>query len=268
MISKPSLGALTLFAVALATYTWTLAPTVTLVDSGELIAAAKFFGNAHPPGFPLYLVMANLATLVPFGNVAVRVNFASAVFAAAAAAILYRVVTELLLTSSASTYESKNKRSSGKKFARRRATVGDPGSVPIAKPGNQRLPLHAMMSQLLPAMGAGLLLAFSRTLWSYATIAEVYTLNSLLIVLIFLLMLRWRNRIQADRGADRLLYLAAVLFGLALGVHHVTVALILPALAVIVYRAQGINFFTSRRLLFAALFSFAALVLIYCYLPL
>ena len=31
-----------------------------------------------------------------------------------------------------------------------------------------------------PAVGAGLLMAFSRTLWSYATVTEVYTLNALI----------------------------------------------------------------------------------------
>jgi hypothetical protein len=64
-----------------------------------------------------------------------------------------------------------------------------------------------------------------------------------------------------------LLYAAALLFGLALGVHHVTVALTLPAIAVVVYRAQGARFFTSRRLAYAALISIGALVAIYAYLP-
>ena len=90
-------------------------------------------------------------------------------------------------------------------------------------------------------------MAFSRTLWSYATIAEVYTLNTLLIVTVFFLMLRWRRRIVADQGDtgaaitphDRLLYAAALVFGLGLGVHHVTVGLTLPAVAVIVYSSRA-----------------------------
>ena len=45
-------------------------------------------------------------------------------------------------------------------------------------------------------------------------------------------------------------------------------ALILPALAVIVYRTEGLRFFTSRRLIYAALISVGALVAIYTYLPL
>jgi Protein O-mannosyl-transferase TMEM260-like len=132
---------------------------------------------------------------------------------------------------------------------------------------------------------AGLLLAFSRTLWSYATITEVYTLNAFLILTIFFLMLRWRRRILEDaRSAsiiansrrpkvaivdyDFLLYAAAIVFGVALGVHHVTVALMLPALAVLVYQTQGLGFFASKRLFYAAVVSLAALLAVYSYLPL
>ncbi len=46
--------------------------------------AARFLGIAHPPGFPLYVLLAHLASLFPIGNVAARVNFASAFFAALA----------------------------------------------------------------------------------------------------------------------------------------------------------------------------------------
>ena len=65
-----------------------------------------------------------------------------------------------------------------------------------------------------------------------------------------------------------MLYAAAVVFGLALGVHHVTVALVLPALAVLVYKTQGLGFFASRRLFYAAVVSLAALLAVYSYLPL
>src|SRR5438093_7754265 len=88
-------------------------------------------------------------------------------------------------------------------------------------------------------------------------------------------MLRWRGCIIADlrdKGEtvtihDSWLYAAAAVFGLALGVHHVTVGLILPALAVVVYRTEGLRFFTSRRLVYAALISIGALVAVYAYLP-
>src|SRR5712691_76170 len=87
------------FLVTLGVYIATLAPTVTLVDSGELIVAARFLGVAHPPGFPLYVMLAHLASLVPWGSVALRVNLASALFAALASATLSLVVAELMKTS-------------------------------------------------------------------------------------------------------------------------------------------------------------------------
>ena len=55
-------------------------------------------GVAHPPGFPLWVMLAHLASLLPFGNIAARINFSSALFAALACAMLTLVVAELLIT--------------------------------------------------------------------------------------------------------------------------------------------------------------------------
>jgi hypothetical protein len=264
------------FLVALFLYSWTLAPAVTLTDSGELIVVAHGLGVAHPPGFPLWVVLAHLASLVPFGNVAVRINFASALFAALASAMLTLVVAELMIAASyLAASKPKKKGAQHKKKAAPYTTRG-------AKDEDSAT---GRLLVLAPALGAGLLMAFSRTLWSYATIAEVYTLNTLLILVIFFLMLRWRRCIMADRRRigtaveagkntlsvtvhDNFLYAAALVFGLALGVHHVTVALILPAVAVIVYRTEGPRFFRGRRLIYAVLISVGALLAVYTYLPL
>src|SRR5437016_4855611 len=242
------------FLAALLLYSWTLAPTVTLVDSGELIVVAHGLGVAHPPGFPLWVLLAHFASLVPFGNVAARINFSSALFAALACAVLTLVVAELGITTS---YAATAK----KRGAQQRKSIGDSGI--------------SHLLTLAPALGAGLLMTFSRTLWSYATITEVYTLNTLLILTVFFLMLRWRRCIVAERSDtkkaitkhDGWLYAAAAVFGLALGDHHVTAGLTLPAVAVIVWRTQGLRFFTSRRLLYAALISIGAFVAVYAYLP-
>src|SRR5438067_442400 len=254
------------FLIALLLYSWTLAPTVTLTDSGELIVVARGLGIAHPPGVPLWIILAHLASLMPFGNIEVRINFSSALFAALACAMLTLTVAELTITAS---YLATSKRR--KKVGQQSKTAEESG------------PARRLFAA--PAVGAGLLMAFSRTLWSYATITEVYALNTLLILVIFFLMLRWRRRIVADKmhigtainageitsqitSYDACLYAAALVFGLALGVHHVTVALTLPAIAVIVYRTQGVRFFTGRRLIYAALISIGALIAVYAYLPL
>ena len=85
------------FLVALLLYSWTLAPTVTVTDSGELIVVAWGLGVAHPPGVPLWIILAHLASLLPFGNVAQRINFSSALFAASACAMLTLAVIELMI---------------------------------------------------------------------------------------------------------------------------------------------------------------------------
>ena len=245
------------FLAALFLFAWTLAPTVTLTDSGELILAARDLGVAHPPGFPLWVMLAHFALLVPLGNVAQRINFSSALFAALACAVLTLVVAELTITAEYLPTRKKGTQQRKKNDDSR----------------NDRLLVFA------PALTAGLLMAFSRTLWSYATITEVYSLNTLLIATVFFLMLRWRRRVMQTILSTRLrtgatvtrhdgwLYAAAAAFGLALGDHHVTVGLTLPAVAVIVYRTQGLRFFRSRRLLYAALISIAALIAVYAYLP-
>ena len=223
-------------------------------------------------------MLAHLASLMPFGSVAVRVNFASAVFAALACGVFTLAVAEFMIIAS---YLSRRNPRPGKKLAPKSEKASPAGITGWLDNGSTNMRLLV----LAPAVASGLLLAFSRTLWSYATIAEVYTLNALLIVIVIFCMLRWRRRIIEDASHpnkivpsnareraithhDSWLYAAAFVFGLGLGVHHVTVALILPSLALFVYRTQGLYFFTSKRLLFAAVFSVIALVATYAYLPL
>lgn len=261
------------FAFAIALYSVTLAPTVTLVDSGELIVSAYTLGVAHPPGFPLYTILAHLATLIPLGNIAERVNFASAIAAALACAVLTLLVFELLLSMPLA---SKLRRRAQKKDRRERGAKKS--SSPSAGEANVFQNISQAML-LAPGLLAGLLFACSRSIWAYATIAEVYTLNTLLIVTIFYLMMRWRrgfmqsqlgaaaNIRQGEISKDKLLYAAALLLGLALGVHHVTIALMVPAIAFLAYRTGGIELFKSRRLLKSALFALAGLA-VYIYLPL
>jgi len=237
------------FIIALTLNVVTLAPTVTFVDSGELIVVAHSLGVAHPPGFPFWIILAHLASFLPFGTIAWRINLSSAVFAAGAAAVLSLVILELLGSVS---------------FARPMKSRG------ARKTGTERTAVGKSGEFILPALTGGLLLAFSRTLWSYATVTEVYALNTLLILTIFYLALRWRQQILAESFPHNHLtiYAAAIIFGLALGVHHVTVALTLPAVALLVYRTQGLAFFKSRHLLIAGVCSVAALILVYSYLPL
>jgi len=70
------------FLASFCVYFITLCPTVYVGDSGELTAAALTMGIAHPPGYPLYIILAKLfSILVPFGNTAFEINLFSAVCA-------------------------------------------------------------------------------------------------------------------------------------------------------------------------------------------
>lgn len=80
---------------ALALYVGTLAPTVLYYDPRGIYDSVTFQVYAyaldipHPTGYPTYVMLAHLFTYLPFGNVAYRVNLASAVFGAAAIALVF-----------------------------------------------------------------------------------------------------------------------------------------------------------------------------------
>ncbi|MBN2311779.1 MAG: DUF2723 domain-containing protein, partial [Candidatus Hydrogenedentes bacterium] len=70
-------------AAALVVYAFTLAPSVTGEDSGELVAAAYTLGIPHPTGYPLWCLLAKgFIALLPVHSVAWRAGFMSATFGA------------------------------------------------------------------------------------------------------------------------------------------------------------------------------------------
>jgi tetratricopeptide (TPR) repeat protein len=70
---------------ALALYFRTVYRTVPFWDSGEFIATSAILGIPHQPSTPLYVLIGRLCTLLPWGSVAMRVNFLSAAANALAA---------------------------------------------------------------------------------------------------------------------------------------------------------------------------------------
>lgn len=224
------------FAASFGIYLKTLAPTVTFVDSGELILAARSLGVAHPPGFPFYILLAHAATWLPVGNIAVRVNLFSALAAALAASALALIVAE--------------------------------GSLALRRQkGGEKKNKAAADGLFLPPIVAGLMAATSRTLWSYATITEVYALNALLVLAASLFIVSWRRRvIEGGPEPKRALCFSALAFGLGLGVHHVTAGLMFPALIALILATSGLRPFRGGRALALALCAASGL-LVYIYLP-
>src|SRR5262245_1460464 len=61
-------GAGIVAVIAFTLYALTAQPSVPPGDSGELISAASVLGVAHPPGYPLYMLVGHLARLLPGGS--------------------------------------------------------------------------------------------------------------------------------------------------------------------------------------------------------
>ncbi|MFH1681911.1 MAG: DUF2723 domain-containing protein [Candidatus Eisenbacteria bacterium] len=135
----------------LALYLLTLCPTVYVGDSGELTTAAAVLGVAHPPGYPLYVLLGRLFALLPAGSVAFRVNLLSAVSGAAAASLLFLFA---------------------RAFLRERERDG------------------AGLPQIAAALTLAAFFAFSRSVWGESVKAEVYTLNLFWISLLLFLTTR------------------------------------------------------------------------------
>ncbi len=87
------LTALAVFVIYLAT----LAPTTAFWDTSEYIAAARVLGIPHPPGNPLFTLLAHTFGLLPLADsYAVRINLFAAVTSALAAGLWFLVAERWL----------------------------------------------------------------------------------------------------------------------------------------------------------------------------
>ena len=198
--SRQRLGfALALFALSLALLIPSMAPTVTLWDAGEFLAASKVAGIPHPPGTPLWVMLAHSwATLIPFGSWATRVILMTAVAGAAATACLGLVAWEGL----------------------RRVPALATGDLP-----NWFVPAAAGAAAI-----AG---SFTFTNWQNSNETEVYAIAMLVIAIVLWLLHRWREQ-RGTPQADRTLLLILYLLGLSIG-NHLLALLVGPAVVAFLY---------------------------------
>lgn len=90
--------ALLLFAVVAAVYGMTLCRTIYTGDDGDLITAMATWGNCHPTGYPLFLLMGHLFLSIfspVIENPAVRINLMTALAGAGAIGLFYRFLVVL-----------------------------------------------------------------------------------------------------------------------------------------------------------------------------
>lgn len=84
-----------LVAITMAVYLATMGTAVGEADTFEFQVVAYRLGIAHPTGYPLYVLLGRLFTLLPFSSVAWRVNLLSAVCASMAAAFAFGTMRRL-----------------------------------------------------------------------------------------------------------------------------------------------------------------------------
>ncbi len=189
------------FLVTIFTYLRTLSVTVVFWDVGEFCSASRLLQVPHPPGSPLFILLARLASLVPFrDDIAARMHAVSALGSALGVMYLY-LVGSMLIT----------------RFRGPIRTVADRFIVFGSS-----------------AIGA-CTLAFSTTYWDNSIEAEVYGLAMLFVSLCLWLTLRWCDHADEPRS-ERYVLLIAYLLGLATGVHIMALLVIIPILMIMYFR--------------------------------
>ncbi|MBN2388334.1 MAG: DUF2723 domain-containing protein [Anaerolineales bacterium] len=83
-------------AGSLALYVRTLAPGLLYGDSGELQTVVYSLGMTHPTGYPVYILLGRLFTLLPDGDPAWRVNLFSAFLGALTVTCIFLIVRLLV----------------------------------------------------------------------------------------------------------------------------------------------------------------------------
>ncbi len=157
---------------ALLLYVATLAPTTQFWDTSEYIAAAYVLGIPHPPGNPLFTLIAHTWGLLPLAaGYAMRINLLAAVTSAIAAGCWFLV---------------------GERWMR--------GWVPA------RLPRR------LAALAGALVSATAFTVWNQSVVNEkVYTLSLLSIALVLWLIVRWDDQPAGEAHDHHLLLIVYLL---------------------------------------------------------
>ena len=211
------------FLLSAVVYILTTEPSASFWDCGEFILSAYKMEVGHPPGAPLFMMIANLFTQFAFGNtanVAVMVNVMSALAAAATIMFLFWTITHIA----------------------RRMIVGRKGEPSVG--------------QTVAIIGAGLVGAlaytFTDTFWFSAVEAEVYALSSLMTAVVVWAILKWEE-VADQKGNERWLVFIAYMMGLSIGVHILNL-LTIPAL-VFVYYFRKTEKVTTKGLVVSTLVS-------------
>ena len=202
-----------IFVIASFVYLSTMEATASFWDTGEFISSAYKLQIPHPPGAPLFILIARLF-MIPLGpeNAALGANTLSALSSSFTILFLFWTITH---------------------FARKIIEKDNPNTL--------------SSNQVFSIMAAGVVGAlaytFSDSFWYSAVEGEVYALSSFFTALVFWAALKWEQEVSVEhangiRGhftrADRWLILIFYLIGLSVGVHLLCI-LTIPAIVMIYY---------------------------------
>jgi len=232
--------AVAVFVVSAVTYLMTIEPTASFWDCGEFIASSYKLEVGHPPGNPVFQLVARFFSMFTDNmHAAVAVNSMNAICSALTIFFLYLTIVflskRLVKPSAGGTY------SAGKAVA-----LYGSGIV------------------------GSLAYCFSDTFWFSAVEGEVYAMSSLFTAIVFWAMTKWYE--QADSPyANRWIVLISFLMGLSIGVHLLNL-LAIPAIVFMFYyrkREDGSYTFMETVKIFAVSCVILAIILfvIIPYLP-
>ena len=214
------------FAIAALTYLFTMEPSSSLWDCAEFIATSYKLEVGHPPGAPLFMLMARIATMFAPNSYYVphMVNGMNCLASAFCILFLFWTITHL----------------ARRIFTAAGRTMSEGDKIAVLGAG---------------AVGA-LAYTFTDTFWFSAVEGEVYALSSMFTSLVVWLMLKWEE--QADEShSTRWIVLIAYLMGLSIGVHILNL-LTIPAL-VFIYYFKRYKSVTLKGMALATLLSLAIL---------
>jgi thioredoxin-like negative regulator of GroEL len=210
------------FAVVWIGYYLTLAPEMTLEDSGELATGSFYAGIPHPPGYPVWTIYTWLWTvLLPIKNVAWRVALAEATGGALAAGLLGLLVSRGSSMLMEGIEELKE------------MTGGWESAI-------------CMVSGFV----AGMLIGFNGFMWSQSVIVEVYSFSVASLIAVLLFLLRW---IYAPHQR-RYLYYALFFHGICFTNHQTLIVAAMGieiAIAAASFR-MGRNLFLGNSIIYLA----------------
>jgi hypothetical protein len=188
-------------ATALIVYVLTLAPTVSFWDSGEYITCSWVMGIPHPPGVPFFVLMGRFSTLI-FGFIP-EVAARVNLLCGLAGVVSVGLITRLV-----------------QRWCNR---------------------LHLESAFYRPvSVTAGLLAAFSYTIWRNNNSTETYAMALMLSMLILWVFDMWIERRLRGVAAGRHLLLAGYLMALSIGNHLSALIVVGPiALMYILYAFRG-----------------------------